>query len=1476
MYVYRTPQFNDKAERYGIQNRIDDLCAELETQRMDEVQARFERVYPYLKRRLLNRRLIARILRIDNEQLLCLLDIFKRGDNDYEQFLESPVEFGRIHLEPRIDEPLIRNWLTEKMLEESQAQQLPELPPELRPWLEPPSWETETLTEDWVIYESEEWITRFRKPEIQRAWETYYHIIAGIREQTARVEEIGNLPNVKLCTLSDRYVLYSLLKTSDAAVGAVLFLLAPFAHRPSPEEIAEVGVSTGLFNGSNTINILAQQLRLCELTPFARRSYPAYLLADEESWLEIERGKEANLALSAEEEQILQSVSTVAPGQGSLPLFMNGRAGSGKSTMLLYLFADYCYRKYYDKRGRPRQEPLPGDPLFLTYNERLLEVAKEGVNTLLASHHRFVAERSQGNSMPSIDRFFQPFQKFLFGLLPPAERDRFDLGQYISFHRFKQLYQGKSPSDSLAKAVLHLPQGRRYSPETCWHIIRSFIKGYGLDEPMTPEDYQEEVPRKERTVSLEKFQGIYDAIWERWYKRITTEEGYWDDQDLIARVLELHCYRPEYTAIFCDEAQDFTRLELQLIMRLSLFSQYHLGYQPIPSLPFAFAGDPFQTLNPTGFRWSSVQAAFDAEVITALDPADQLKLTINFQELAFNYRSNPAIVQVTNLIQLWRHVLFELHDLQPQTAWQPNNVLEPQKFILNQNINVEELAAYIKDTIVIVPCEEGEEATYAQGDEVLSAIFPQPYESIPLKNVLSAITAKGLEFKKVILYKFGEDCNQGVWNLRGKDIDQRVKVEYFFNKLYVAASRATEHLFVVDSEKGDRQLWQYASDEALLQAMLNYARNKQLWDVNVRTISTGTPKTVQELREDDPGAIAYEFETKGFSSQNPDLLRRAKQFYWDLGDLTKADFCEAWALKFEEQFRDAGHRFLQLASPAQAWECFWQGMCWQELVAWYNQYPESHTIERFLATFMVANPGDLDAIENFTLLLRSEVNVDHLDSWRTETVEQSTNLLSSQPLNLHSQQWKKAIEEYATRLEALLNEPDINAQKWQQFGRVLEALERAGYNELKQLVGECFYRARNYQQAVQSWEASGATQTLEYNQAKAEILGIPEGLQYLAAAGDYDRIITEWEGAGKPRDRSWIQYVAPALEATQQYQQAFVVYIWLDELTKIKDCFEIASQGAPQIKVFIILLQYFYRKKYFTEAIEALEKYFSYIVGSETQKVRLKFDVVYEIACSELTPEEITKEQRQRYEIFIKEQILSTPDWQNYLSIQQLGVALEKIGSLVETLEFYEQFISHTDSQICQFARERWIATKKRQEDYARNQGQIEKAARGHSEMLKKARNWSIHHQSVSVAPPDVSQERPTTEMLDPRSTLTDDLKPTTPPGKLVIKGLPGGTKVEKLDGGLVRFGIRHLVIKIMRQSQQILITDALNRREVRVDVIQCKLHIGEATVEAVGSNQLSFALSTSSYSGRLVGDREKPRLELEVQGLSGKISIEL
>lgn len=144
-------------------------------------------------------------------------------------------------------------------------------------------------------------------------------------------------------------------------------------------------------------------------------------------------------------------------------------------------------------------------------------------------------------------------------------------------------------------------------------------------------------------------------------------------------------------------------------MQLSIFSHCDL-YPPVWCLPFAFAGDPFQTLNPTGFRWESVKATFFDQVIAALDPTRQLNLSMTFYELESNYRSSPSIVKVTNLIHLWRHILFKIQELRPQESWQ--SYMEsptPQKFIFEQNnFSAESLKQHIqKSPIFIVPCEAG-------------------------------------------------------------------------------------------------------------------------------------------------------------------------------------------------------------------------------------------------------------------------------------------------------------------------------------------------------------------------------------------------------------------------------------------------------------------------------------------------------------------------------------------------------------------------------------------------------------------------------------------------------------------------------------------------------------------------------------------------------------------------------------------------
>jgi hypothetical protein len=82
---------------------------------------------------------------------------------------------------------------------------------------------------------------------------------------------------------------------------------------------------------------------------------------------------------------------------------------------------------------------------------------------------------------------------------------------------------------------------------------------------------------------------------------------------------------------------------------------------------------------------------------------------------------------------------------------------------------------------------------------------------------------------------------------------------------------------------------------------------------------------------------------------------------------------------------------------------------------------------------MVAPPQDLQAINNFTLVISNQLSVVSDDA--------KTQLTTDNKLLTDHKQWKKAVEEYAKRLEMLLNDAEFNFNGWQQWGEVLESLK---------------------------------------------------------------------------------------------------------------------------------------------------------------------------------------------------------------------------------------------------------------------------------------------------------------------------------------------------------------------------------------------------------------------------------------------------
>ena len=140
----------------------------------------------------------------------------------------------------------------------------------------------------------------------------------------------------------------------------------------------------------------------------------------------------------------------------------------------------------------------------------------------------------------------------MLSLVPLEARRLFGRASRVDYARFRRMWMdrfGKEP-----RAL------REFGPDLSWHIIRSYIKGMSSETFLEPEDYIQ-LPENQITVTHEAFKVVYDRVWTGWYQHVLEAEILWDDQDLTRYVLDSDLARPTYSAVLCDEAQDFTRLE---------------------------------------------------------------------------------------------------------------------------------------------------------------------------------------------------------------------------------------------------------------------------------------------------------------------------------------------------------------------------------------------------------------------------------------------------------------------------------------------------------------------------------------------------------------------------------------------------------------------------------------------------------------------------------------------------------------------------------------------------------------------------------------------------------------------------------------------------------------------------------------------------------------------------------------------------
>lgn len=762
------------------------------------------------------------------------------------------------------------------------------------------------------------------------------------------------------------------------------------------------------------------------ISRIAYRAYPKWTVKNYEKWFAIQKNHEiSNLSLTREQLDFFRDFK--------FPYYINGQAGSGKSTMLYYLFANVYYYKCMGE--------IKGDIIFLTENEILLEHTQKSVFDLLSNNPEFDGLSIEQRT--DIDKCFASFKEFLLNQLTKDDRELFSNEKYLNFSMFKNLYENSHLASHIKS---------NYTAEESWFVIITYIYGYDSLKKITGNDYQNDVYAKAQQIPKEKYEGIEKNVLPFYEKLL--EDGYWDKLKIIKYIEENIKNDQKYTVVICDEAQDFCRVELQFILHQSEYLQYNLA--DIEQVPVVFAGDPNQTVNPSGFREREMNEMLWSELKPANFEYDKDE---SVYSPTFNYRSAQPVVSLANFIQYYRKKKFGIRLVKPQIAKRPEPVLERNfnffynySSILKDNELKENITSKIKYKIFIVPVDAHEKDEYKRQSEFLSII-----DNAEIKT---AVEAKGAEYQQVVLYGFGEYFINRFKEFDTVTEDEKFQRRYFFNKLYVGITRAQTELIIIDSYDAENKFWKQLVNHA---DITDRVWGEQLNDIRDKVIIYN-PGTVLNLIESTPKVAlenARQDKERGIYDNNAARLHVAGSQFIKLGEKDEGYDCMAKAEAILENFESAGNLYLKNNDIDNAAAAYLKGKIFDMLIEKITPKPKTikNDIRLIIAQLMLGSK-----------LLQSDIN--KLYKGR-HTLRQILQEIS----------WRNEL------IEALIEDTKNDREPEQQrdLMDILETIARETDVQLWSVIADTHFLLNYFERATQIWERFDMHDTTKYTQAKVEL-----------------------------------------------------------------------------------------------------------------------------------------------------------------------------------------------------------------------------------------------------------------------------------------------------------------------------------------------------------------------------------------------------
>ncbi|MCB1656610.1 MAG: hypothetical protein KDI39_00075 [Pseudomonadales bacterium] len=1274
--VYITKECQQEIQHYSLQEALDRLKTQLET---DQDTRRLEKFpSPYWMKKKFGRRqgrLVIQEVSITHQdqihQVFVFLLLIQRGDNFYDELSYNIVKHGQAYSHERLKNVNLQEYVAER-LDRAEIIEKPKPNVQESAYLYAIHHQAEQQPEQ-MIYESHEWFNVVQQTEVKQ-------IATRIFDTLTQVEDSQAVGGTWLSIArSDGYAM--LVRSFPVANSWFLAGIAKEDNQQAKQHLQQLyhAVLNAQDDKNTTTGLILQ---------YSRKAYPALLSAEENLWKSLEFDAVGNLALSPEESEVLASAKDI---NNPFPLFINGRAGSGKSTVLQYLFADYLY--YYLKNQQAAK------PVYFSCSPELIKRANEVVSNLLLCGGKYWHDDNRQKLVTQqktlISDVFKAFREFLYGHIQERHKEAFAKRNYVDYARFRQSWEKQFKHDPIAK--------QKYSADVSWHVIRSYIKGTSSEFFLEPTDYQD-VEQKQQTVSDETFKLVFEKVWE-WYKEWCSQHQLWDDQDLARLVLTENLVQPQFAAIFCDESQDFTRLELEVILRLSLFSSKRIESHEIRRIPFAFAGDQFQTLNPTGFRWEATKAQFVEKFIFALEThnPDQNSVEMNYKELSYNFRSAPPIVRFSNVVQVLRALLFKLNSLRPQIAWGQSLVQDsPVMRFSIYDSEVWQTIKRFKDIVFIVPCAENEETDYIQQHEFLKTYIQVNEDGSTSLPVLSASRAKGLEFNRVVVLDFARHIPRPLksilesYKTQDLNMESDLALQYFLNRLYVAVTRAKRQLIILDTEESLHDFWHYFTDPAT-QLPLHYLRHTQeSWQNNLGVIADMPISSIAADGNNDDNALenAREFARNGREQKDAYLLRQAGSLFRQVDETMESLLCFAKASELEKQFIAAAKFYTQAHSYSDAFLCCWRGLKthWGELI---NVAHKQKTLEarlefRFVTLYRNNKTPEADIIKVFDVLSKN-----------------TNQVILNEDEDI--QAWSYVCEQLLNRVVK-----SKVPQEWSALSQSLAVICQE--HSLKEIIllrhrAEIAFLAHDYLKARELWEASKDSKPNNYYIAVAESDPFPNNMGALFKLKRWSTLLEQFNGYAHKDQFTTPQWsmVAETLLKEQNYADLLTILPQLRQnMVLVKDIRR-AAEKAKQFNLVTRCRAAEIVDWVQTEQWGDLLKYWD-DKKSTKQRQLIVAVIVRSLARSDAYGKLGDQDAKYRdgLQDIVRQQYFGTKEDKTPLHrmpetlLFEVGAALERTRRFVDVLNYYEAMIERFPKHQEELAK-RWIVCKERQVKYHEN-----------------------------------------------------------------------------------------------------------------------------------------------------------------------------